>query len=79
MLIEFSGWICPLTPLENALRRAEGRTAYRGDFVAHYILPLLYPEGLTRADQLELGAVALMINAAVYGIVFARRRSINRS
>jgi hypothetical protein len=66
--------MCPLTPLENALRRAEGRTGYRGDFIAHYILPVLYPEGLTRSDQLQLGALALLINAAVYVFVFTRRR-----
>lgn len=77
VLIEFSGWMCPLTPLENALRRAEGRTGYRGDFLAHHILPVLYPEGLTRADQLKLGAVALIINVAIYGFVFAKRHAMN--
>jgi hypothetical protein len=74
VLIEFSGWICPLTPLENTLRRTQGGTGYRGDFVAHYILPLLYPEGLNRTDQLILGGTALAINIAVYSFVFLRRR-----
>ena len=54
-LIEFTGWICPLTPLENRLRRASGEAGYQGDFIAHYILPVLYPNGLTRTDQLVLG------------------------
>jgi len=72
--IEFSGSICPLTPLENRLRRAQGETGYQGDFIAHYILPALYPGGLTRTHQLLLGALALAINLAVYTLVFARRR-----
>lgn len=74
VLIEFCGWICPLTPLENRLRRAHGEAGYEGDFIAHYILPLLYPAGLTRGRQLILGALALSINLAVYALVFARHR-----
>ena len=74
VLVEFTGWICPLTPLENRLREAAGATAYEGDFIAHYILPMLYPNGLTRSDQLMLGAIALGINAAIYSLIFARRR-----
>ena len=73
-LMEFTGWICPLTPLENRLREAAGATAYEGDFIAHYILPMLYPNGLTRTDQLMLGAIALVINVAIYSVVFARLR-----
>jgi hypothetical protein len=74
VLIEFTGWICPLTPLENRLRRAGGEAAYQGDFIAHYILPVLYPDGLTRTDQLMLGGVALAINVAVYACVIVRHR-----
>lgn len=74
VLIEFTGWICPLTPLENRLRRAGGEAGYQGDFIAHYILPVLYPNGLTRTDQLMLGGVALAINVAVYGFVVVRHR-----
>lgn len=73
-LVEFTGWICPLTPLENRLREAAGATAYEGDFIGRYILPMLYPDGLTRNDQLMLGLSALGINIAIYSIVFARRR-----
>ena len=73
-LIEFTGWTCPLTPLENRLRRAGGDAGYQGDFIAHYILPMLYPNGLTRRDQLMLGGVALAINVAIYALVFARHR-----
>ena len=73
-LIEFTGWICPLTPLENRLRRASGETGYQGDFIAHYILPMLYPNGLTRTDQLVLGGLALAINIVIYAFVFLRHR-----
>ena len=79
VLIELSGWICPLTPLENQMRRQQGQAAYQGDFVAHYILPVLYPEGLTRGLQLFLGGLALAINIAVYAFVFTRcRRSMEK-
>lgn len=73
-LIEFAGWICPLTPLENRLRRQQGGTGFQGDFIAHYILPVLYPQGLTRRDQLFLGALALAINLAIYAWMFLKRR-----
>jgi len=73
-LIEFAGWICPLTPLENQLRHQQGEAGYRGDFIAQYILPVLYPQGLTRRDQLFLGALALAINLAIYAWIFLKRR-----
>ena len=73
-LVELTGWICPLTPLENRLRRAGGESGYQGDFIAHYILPVLYPNGLTRSDQLMLGGLALAINIAVYAFVAVRHR-----
>jgi hypothetical protein len=64
--IELSGGICPLTPLENELRRLGGEAAYSGDFVGHYLLPVLYPEGLDRGIQALLAAIALVLNGAVY-------------
>jgi len=73
VLIEFSGWICPLTPLENALRVRGGQVGYEGDFVTHYLLPVLYPYGLTRNIQLVLGAGVLGVNAVAY-FLFVRRR-----
>jgi len=78
VLIEFTGWICPLTPLENRLRRSGGDSTYQGDFIAHYILPALYPDGLTRRDQLVLGAAALAFNLAIYAFVFVRHRRSTR-
>ena len=64
--VEFSGWICPLTPLENWLRAQGGDISYRSDFIAQYLLPVLYPEDLTRDLQLLLGTVVIVLNAAVY-------------
>jgi len=72
--IAFSGSICPLTPLENALRRAGGEAGYPGGFVEHYLLPVLYPAGLTRDAQWALGTGLLLFNAAVYALLAWRRR-----
>jgi hypothetical protein len=72
--IEFGGWICPLTPLENRLRAAAGEAGYAGDFVGHWLQQLIYPPGLTRGWQVALGAGVLVVNAAVYAAVLARRR-----
>jgi hypothetical protein len=72
-LIELVGWVCPLTPLEKRLRESAGFESYEGGFVEHYILPLLYPSGLTRGAQLVLGALVIGVNVVIYGII-ARRR-----
>jgi hypothetical protein len=77
-LIEFAGWICPLTPLENALRRAGGQAGYGEGFVEHYLLPIVYPGGLTREVQLVLGIGVLAINVAVYAVVWRRSRRTGR-
>ena len=65
-VVEFTGWICPLTPLENWLREQDGETPYRSDFIAHYLLPVLYPGDLTRGLQVLLGTVVVVLNVAVY-------------
>jgi uncharacterized protein DUF2784 len=75
MGIELTGRICPLTPLEQELRRRAGESAYQGDFVSHYLLPVLYPRGLTRGSQLVLAALVLGINLAIYSVVLRRRRA----
>ena len=64
--IEFMGWVCPLTPLENHFRRLSGEAGYEGGFIEHYLLPLIYPEVLTAATQTVLGALVLTINFLVY-------------
>jgi Protein of Unknown function (DUF2784) len=74
--IEASGGLCPLTPLENELRRRPGGAGYAGGFVEHYLLPALYPEGLTRGLQAVLAVVVLLVNGAVYWrLLRLRRRS----
>jgi uncharacterized protein DUF2784 len=76
--IELIGWVCPLTPLENALRRAAGEAGYSGGFVEHYLLPLIYPAGLTREIQLALGLFVLVMNTTIYGVITLRRRRLRR-
>lgn len=73
-LIEFLGFVCPLTPLENALRRRGGESGYEGGFIEHYVTATLYPSGLTRGTQLALGIAVLVINGVVYAIWLRRRR-----
>ena len=71
--IEFAGWICPLTPLENWLREKGGEAAYASSFVERYLVPALYPESLSRELQWTLGAVVIVINAVIYPLVFRQR------
>jgi len=71
--IEFVGWTCPLTPLENHLRAAGRGATYEGGFIDHYLLPVIYP-GLTRQAALVLGVLAVVVNVAVYALVWRRRR-----
>jgi hypothetical protein len=68
--IEFSGGICPLTPMENHLRMLGGGGVYRGDFVEHYLLPILYPGYLTLPIQWVLGAVVVVVNLAAYALAY---------
>ena len=72
-LIEFAGWICPLTPLENHLRRLGGQAGYAGGFVDRYVFGALYPAGLTREMQVALGLVVVLLNLAVYAWAWRRR------
>jgi hypothetical protein len=69
VVIELGGWVCPLTPLEGYLRRLGGEAGYEGGFVEHYLLPVLYPSGLTRQHQIWLGVLVGLVNLAVYGLV----------
>ncbi len=68
--LEFAGWICPLTPLENWLREQAGEAAYPTGFIEHYLLPVLYPAGLTRELGFVLGILVVGINLAIYGWIF---------
>jgi Protein of Unknown function (DUF2784) len=72
--VEFSGAVCPLTPLEQQLRAMAGDEGYTGGFVAHYIVPVIYPAGLTPTIQLWLGVFVVLINVGVYAYVGYRWR-----
>ena len=74
VLIEYSGWICPLTPIENSFRVRGGEAGYSGGFIEHYIQTVLYPAGLTRSTQVVLGSAVLILNLTAYGIVVSRMR-----
>ncbi len=71
-LVEFQGWFCPLTPLEQQLRLAGGQAGYSGSFVERYLVPVLYPAGLDREAQMVLGTAVVVINFAVYAWFFLR-------
>jgi len=71
-LVELAGWVCPLTPLEQRLRIAAGQEGYTGGFIETYLIPVIYPAGLTRTVQIVLGLMVVVINVGVYGVVAAR-------
>lgn len=77
--ISWSGGFCPLTPLEQSLRRAAGQAGYEGGFIEHYLGAAIYPEGLTAAHQIVFGVAVLGVNAVLYAWAWrraARRRGI---
>jgi hypothetical protein len=73
LYIEFTGAICPLTPLENHLRHMAGMETYEGGFINQYLMPVLYPAGLTKNVQLILGGLMVLVNGAIYGVLIWRR------
>lgn len=75
MAIEVFQWVCPLTYVENDLRRAAGEAGYEGGFVEEYVLPVLYPPGLDRPTQWVLAGLVLGVNAVVYGLAWRRHRA----
>ncbi len=75
VFVESTGRVCPLTPLENALRQRAGDAGYDEGFVAHYLLPLVYPPGLTPALQGLLAVLLVGVNLAIYAAVLRRAGS----
>ena len=73
------GWICPLTPLEVSLRERAGQEGYAGGFIEHYVLGIIYPEGITRATQMLLAAVLIVGNIVVYTVWARRRADVRRA
>ena len=69
------GWTCPLTPLEQQLRLAAGQQGFSTSFIEHYLLAIIYPDGLTRGVQMALGAGVVFFNALVYGFFVLKSRS----
>ena len=72
VFVELTGRICPLTGLENALRIKAGAAGYSKSFLEHYLLGIIYPDGLTREIQYLLGSLVVVINAAIYLWLFHR-------
>ena len=72
ILVEYRGWTCPLTPLENAWRARAGEQGYSGGFVEHYLWPTIYPAGLTHRTQVVLGTMVLLINVLAYAVLLRR-------
>ena len=73
------GWTCPLTPLEQQLRSGAGQQGFSTSFIEHYLLAVIYPDGLTRGVQVALGASVVIFNALVYGIFVLKKRNPERS
>ncbi len=71
--IEWSGGVCPLTPLEVWLRRRAGAAGYEDGFIEHYVTALIYPPGLTRGMQAGLGAALLVVNVFLYRRAWSAR------
>lgn len=72
--IEFSGGLCPLTPLEVRLRVLAGEAGYAGGFIERYLTPLIYPEALTRELQIALGIGVIVLNLLAYALLWRSRR-----
>jgi len=77
VLIELTGWICPLTPLENYLRKRGGSSTYQSEFIEQYLLPILYPARLTRGRQILLAILAIAVNLCLYAYIIQRARRID--
>lgn len=70
--VEVSRGVCPLTPLEIHLRRRAGGSGYDTGFVEQYLVPVLYPPGLTPGMQIGLGVLVAALNAGGYAWVIRR-------
>ena len=77
VFVELTGRVCPLTSLENTFRIKAGNAGYSKSFVEHYLLGIIYPEGLTREIQYFLGALVVVVNVAIYLWLFYRFRQEN--
>jgi drug/metabolite transporter superfamily protein YnfA len=76
VVVEIFGWICPLTPLENHFRLLAGESSYNGDFIARYLIPVIYPENLTNESQQLLGGIVIVVNVIFYTIAIRKHRKV---
>ena len=74
MTIEFTGWICPLTPWEIQLRRLAGEEGYTRSFIEQYLILIIYPSGLNREIQMLLGSTVLIVNLSLYTLILMKRK-----
>lgn len=72
--VEITGRVCPLTIWENSFRRSAGENGYAESFIEHYLLPVIYPRGLTRDLQLWLAAAVIVVNVVIYGWLLYRSK-----
>jgi hypothetical protein len=75
-VVETFGWVCPLTPLENYFRLLAGNSSYNGDFIARYLIPVIYPENLTNESQQLLGGIVIVVNVIFYTIAIRKHRKV---
>lgn len=79
VLIEYIGWICPLTPLENYFRMKAAGVTYSGGFIAQYLFNLIYMPGLTKEIQILLGSIVLIVNVFIYSVVYRKTKKIRKN
>jgi drug/metabolite transporter superfamily protein YnfA len=75
-VVEIFGWVCPLTPLQNHFRFLAGDSSYGGDFIARYLIPIIYPENLTTTIQQVLGGLVIAVNIIFYTIAIRKHRNV---
>jgi hypothetical protein len=72
ILVELRGWLCPLTPLEQHFRTLAGDNGYSGGFVEHYLMPIIYPAGLTHDLQLLFSLCVITVNLVIYTVIYIK-------
>ena len=68
--IELTNSVCPLTYLENWFLYKGEFTPYSNNFINNYLIPIIYPEGLTNEIQIYLGISLIVINILIYGLIY---------
>ncbi len=76
--VEYQGWVCPLTPLENWFRQKAGLWEYEKSFIDYYLVPVLYPASLNREWQVVLGTIVILVNVTIYSWVWHRYKRGDR-